>query len=175
MSICATTTSVPRWSTTPPVPDPRGTSFALVTVGAPSAPVGTAWAAELQARGAPLWRLHTDAWTDADQEQLVAQLRTATVGWRLLVSGPEADVALVRSTALAHGAIPAEVTIHCSHDDIRRVHCTHCGEVTVADEPVGGTTACGGCGRRLAVYHHFSRRLAAYMGFQVDAEAPEGR
>ena len=32
--------------------------------------------------------------------------------------------------------------------------------------------ACGGCRRSLFVRDHFSRHLGAYMGFQIDAEAP---
>ena len=32
--------------------------------------------------------------------------------------------------------------------------------------------SCSGCGRSLFVRDHFSRRLGAYMGFQIDAEVP---
>ncbi len=52
----------------------------------------------------------------------------------------------------------------------RPVFCVHCRALTR-----GVTTNvvdCGGCGRALFVRNHFSRRLGAYMGFQIDAEAP---
>lgn len=52
----------------------------------------------------------------------------------------------------------------------RPVYCVHCRSITR-----GVTTNvvdCGNCGRALFVRDHFSRRLGAYMGFQIDAEAP---
>jgi hypothetical protein len=71
-----------------------------------------------------------------------------------------------------------EVGMVC--DDERpafRVACVHCRAIT---EPAESTiVACAGCERTLFVYHHHSRRKAAYMGFQADAEVagevPDGR
>jgi hypothetical protein len=47
------------------------------------------------------------------------------------------------------------------------VHCR-----TLNDGVTGNVFACAGCGASLFVRDHFSARLAAFMGVQVDAEAP---
>jgi hypothetical protein len=54
----------------------------------------------------------------------------------------------------------------------RRVYCIHCRSAT---ENVRTNIAQCGCGRWLVVRDHYSRRLAAYMGVMVDAEAPGER
>jgi len=71
----------------------------------------------------------------------------------------------------AQGALDAEITVHAVSDRERYVLCTHCRVVTATSAVVGETCACNGCGRNLLVYHHNSRRHAAYMGFMADAEA----
>ena len=50
----------------------------------------------------------------------------------------------------------------------RRVWCAHCKAVT--EGATHDLVECVGCRRSLTVYHHFSRRLGAFMGFQADAE-----
>ena len=52
----------------------------------------------------------------------------------------------------------------------RRVFCVHCR--TNSDGVSTNLVECGGCGATLLVRDHFSRRLNAFMGVQVDAEAP---
>ncbi len=96
-----------------------------------------------------------------------AEIVTAALGFgsRAAPGGPAEDV---------DGAVlgvPARCgPTHETGDDLREVFCAHCRTVTVADVPVGGETGCAGCGHRLAVYHHFSRRLHAYLGYRPDAE-----
>lgn len=53
---------------------------------------------------------------------------------------------------------------------VRDVVCVHCKQhnTNVAENML----TCGGCGRLLWSYDHFSRRLGAYMGFEVNAECP---
>ncbi len=71
-----------------------------------------------------------------------------------------------RRAALEADEIHVEVTASTA----RRVWCTHCKTVTA--DVTTSIVACAGCGRTLEVYHHFSRRHGAYMGFQADAESP---
>lgn len=52
----------------------------------------------------------------------------------------------------------------------RRVRCVHCRETT--EDVRTNIVRCVGCDRWLLVRDHYSRRLAAYMGVMVDAEAP---
>ena len=54
----------------------------------------------------------------------------------------------------------------------RRVYCIHCRAFT--ENVATNIVACSGCGAHLLVRDHFSRRLAAFMGVQVDAEIPGG-
>ncbi|MGV6818201.1 MAG: dimethylamine monooxygenase subunit DmmA family protein [Thiotrichales bacterium] len=51
----------------------------------------------------------------------------------------------------------------------RDVFCVHCR--TINGSVTHNLVSCEGCGRKLFVYDHFSRRLGSYMGFQVNAEA----
>lgn len=96
-----------------------------------------------------------------------AEIVTAALGFgsRAVPGGPAEDV------VGAVLGVPARYgSAHETGDDLREVFCAHCRTVTVADVPVGGETGCAGCGHRLAVYHHFSRRLHAYLGYRPDAE-----
>jgi len=52
----------------------------------------------------------------------------------------------------------------------RRVHCVHCRAGT--EDVRTNIVRCSGCARWLLVRDHYSRRFAAYMGVNVDAEAP---
>jgi len=52
----------------------------------------------------------------------------------------------------------------------RRVYCIHCRATT--ENVRTNIVRCVACDRWLLVRDHYSRRLAAYMGVMVDAEAP---
>jgi hypothetical protein len=97
-------------------------------------------------------------------------LERARVGWHFVIVGSEALVASVRAQLIAAGAIDAEMTAVVDDGEQRHVYCTHCRWVTSAPIAVSATLDCAGCGAPLAVYHHFSRRLGAYMGYQADSE-----
>lgn len=110
----------------------------------------------------------------ADTEDLTARLAArlgrASVGARVYVAGDEGFVRAASAVALAEGLLPDELRAEVTTSSARRVWCSHCREIT---EGVTTTlTPCAGCGRTLEVFHHFSRRRGAYLGFQADAEAP---
>jgi dimethylamine monooxygenase subunit C len=107
--------------------------------------------------------------TRAD-EQLAAWLSAASVGVRLYVSGREAFVRRLVHTANRMGLSDAEIRTEISGPRARRVRCVHCK--TIADDVDAGLVECPGCGLTLLVYHHYSRRHGAWMGFQADAEVP---
>jgi hypothetical protein len=108
-----------------------------------------------------------------DAEQLESLLRerlaSAHVGVRLHLAGPEAFVRRMTAIGLEEGLLAEEIGVDCDPaQPAFRVFCVHCRTVT---KPVAETLArCAGCGRTLTVYHHFSRRKGAFMGFQADAE-----
>lgn len=104
------------------------------------------------------------------EEQLRTRLERATVGLRLYVAGSESLVRRAAALALACGLERDELRTQVTASPARRVWCTHCKTITPA---VTTTIArCDGCARMLEVYHHFSRRHGAYMGYQADAEMP---
>ena len=53
---------------------------------------------------------------------------------------------------------------------MRRVQCVHCKGITenVSTDPF----VCSHCGLNLFVRDHYSRRLAAFQGVNIDAEDP---
>lgn len=110
-----------------------------------------------------------------DDDELETVLRdrlaAAMVGMRLHLAGSDAFVRRMSAAALDAGLLPDEIAVIAETDPAAyRVACVHCRAIT---EPVTETVMrCAGCRRALFVYHHFSRRKAAYMGFQADAEVP---
>ncbi|WP_157265779.1 dimethylamine monooxygenase subunit DmmA family protein [Azohydromonas aeria] len=142
-----------------------------------AAPAGPLAVVEL-CEGAGSWRpllppgaRHTAAGTLATAlAALEAELARARMGTRLYLLGSEDLIWQAWQVATRHGLGDAEVRRHCVLTAARPVYCVHCGHVLrgVHTNPV----ACTGCGRHLFVRDHFSRRLGAYMGVQIDAEAP---
>ena len=106
--------------------------------------------------------------------RLLARLRdrlaAARIGLRLYAAGTEAFVSDVTALAEDAGMGAGEVFLRRLGIVGRRVHCVHC---RTANHGVATTLVrCGGCGAMLLVRDHFSPRLGAFMGVQVDAEAP---
>lgn len=110
----------------------------------------------------------------ASVELLLPAFRTvlehSLMGTRLYVAGPESFIGLAMQIALEFNLNQDEIRAEAMGTLARRVHCVHCRGT------LGGVTTnivrCSGCDRWLLVRDHYSRRLAAYMGVMVDAEAP---
>ena len=100
-------------------------------------------------------------------------LEGASMGTRLYVAGPESFIGLAMRIALDFNLNQDEIRAEECGSRARRVHCVHCRHTT--EEVRTNIVACGDCGRWLLVRDHYSRRLAAYMGVMVDAEAPGER
>jgi hypothetical protein len=163
-------TSVPRWKAVPGV-DAGGRTFALVSLGDEALPLADRWAAAIGAK--PLWRAHADRLEDGLLTEFRRELGGALVGWRLMLAGPEDGIQVLRAAAVAAGALQCEIRAHATSTGLQRVYCAHCRTVGLSDAGVGGVWRCPGCGLDLAVHPHHSRRLAAYLGSQADAdEAP---
>jgi hypothetical protein len=97
-------------------------------------------------------------------------LDESLMGTRLYVAGPESFIGLAMKIALEFDLNKDEIRAEEGGTLARRVYCVHCRATTenVRTNIVG----CTGCARWLLVRDHYSRRLAAYMGVMVDAEAP---
>ncbi|TFB69577.1 hypothetical protein E3O06_14680 [Cryobacterium glaciale] len=172
-TVLATNTSVPRAATST-----AGTTSVLVAARecivycfGPAAPAAARIAWPRTSAPAALWREFTAPSADTPTlTHLGTLLATVHVGFRLLIAGPETDVYQARSEALARGALDEEIALCVTDRSSRRVHCAHCKTVTETGNPVGGVVSCLGCDRSLLIYHHFSRRSTAYLGFMVNAE-----
>ncbi|MCX2932231.1 dimethylamine monooxygenase subunit DmmA family protein [Mycobacterium sp. CVI_P3] len=167
-------TSVPAWAVEPacPTADLTGRQYSVLAVGADAVAIAQSWAAQITTeRPGASPRVHLVADADSACTALDADLAGAVVGWRLLLAGPAHACLRVRARALELGASDDEITVASTEVDTREVYCAHCRTRTTA--PVGLTEeiTCPGCGRRLLVYYHVSRRLGAHLGFATRADA----
>jgi hypothetical protein len=110
---------------------------------------------------------------DALLQDLTAALDQALMGTRLYVAGPESFMGLVMRVAYRFNLVQDEVRAEECGTLARRVHCIHCRDTI--ENVRTNIVECTGCHRWLVVRDHYSRRLAAYMGVMVDAEAPGER
>ncbi len=97
-------------------------------------------------------------------------LAGSVMGLRLYVAGPESFIGLSVKIALQFNLNTDEIRAQECGTTARRVRCVHCRETT--EDVRTNIVQCIGCQRWLLVRDHYSRRLAAYMGVMVDAEAP---
>jgi hypothetical protein len=162
-------TSVPRWGAERPTPDPAARALLLVGFGSRGCAITTAWAADVPA-GRPVEVLAADEADEPVLAVLAARVAAARVGWRLMLAGPEVDVLAARAVAVRAGALDAEIRCAVTSTERKRVFCPHCRTTTGTTAPVAADVPCDGCGRRLHVYAHVSRRAGAYLGFMADAE-----
>ncbi|KAB0682741.1 dimethylamine monooxygenase subunit DmmA family protein [Aureimonas leprariae] len=115
--------------------------------------------------------LHVLPSTETALTRLAGLLAASRMGTRLYVAGSEDFIGQVRALAAASG-LDADA-VHCEHRGslARRVQCVHCkgfiSDVTASPVP------CAHCGNLLLVRDHYSRRLGAFMGVSVNAEAPD--
>lgn len=149
---------------------PPGRLAALSGSFAPVAATLQTWltgAAAADSIAGKLWQL-------GSVEDVLDAMACATRGYgmgdRLYVLGTEPFLWSVARAAALIGFGPGQVQLEHAGSLRRRVWCTHCHGTT--ENVTTGIVACGGCGRHLLVRDHFSRRLGAFMGVMVDAEAP---
>jgi dimethylamine monooxygenase subunit C len=110
------------------------------------------------------------AGTAALLERFRAVLGQSLMGTRLYVAGPESFMGLVMKIALEFNLNKDEIRAEECGTLARRVYCIHCRATT--ENVRTNIVRCVGCDSWLLVRDHYSRRLAAYMGVMVDAEAP---
>ncbi|WP_460303957.1 dimethylamine monooxygenase subunit DmmA family protein [Actinocorallia aurea] len=150
--------------------DATGKDYAVLALGEAARPVAAAWAQRIEEAGATAWVSYAAELGDGVLAAFRERLAAASVGWRLMLCGPEHEVLFLRGEAVRAGALPVEIRMHATAVGRRRVYCAHCRHVTSGDIGAGDLLLCGGCGLTLVCHHHFSRRLAAYLAYQADAE-----
>lgn len=165
-------TSVPSWVREPvtePV-DPSGSDYLLLSIGeVVAAEIAQTWAARLAAEGKRVVSRHVSS-EDAVRV-FEGEFAVARVGWRVMVAGTASDCLRLRSAMVSAGLADDEFRFASVDTTYRDVWCAHCQVVTTTQQKIGETVYCQGCEKSLLIYYHVSRRMAAHMGFQVDAEA----
>jgi dimethylamine monooxygenase subunit C len=131
-----------------------------------SANPDSAWAKALAASARYLEAHALPEMLDLLREALYA----SRMGTRLYLVGPEDAIWQASQLADSFGMTRDEVRQMQLGTTARPVFCVHCRTTTRGVHT--NIVPCSGCGRALFVRDHFSRRLGAYMGFQIDAESP---
>jgi predicted RNA-binding Zn-ribbon protein involved in translation (DUF1610 family) len=102
--------------------------------------------------------------------RLKGSLNNATMGTRLYIAGTEGFIGQAMQVALDFGMDFNSIPTEHRGSLARRVQCVHCKGVT--DNVTTSPFTCSHCGLTLLVRDHYSRRLAAFQGVNIDAEEP---
>ncbi len=145
-------------------PDMTQAAHILYTPG----PNGTDQFDDLQALGAAqCFRAPTIATL---LPRLAQILTNAHMGTQFYLTGTEGLMGQAEREIMATGFPFADIQKEHRGSTVRRVQCVHCKGITenVAIDPF----PCSHCGLHLFVRDHYSRRLAAFQGVNIDAEDP---
>lgn len=167
---------MPAWAVAPTRPgaDLSGRYWTVVAFdhgSAETVEIVADWTAQIAAHhpgSSP--RVHLVADDVAAQNAVTADLATALVGWRLMIAGPADACLRLRAHAVRRDVGDDEVTVASTAAAHRDVHCAHCRSVTRAAVELEGAVPCIGCGRKLIVHPHVSRRIGAHLGVLTDAD-----
>ena len=97
-------------------------------------------------------------------------LACAHMGVQIYAAGSEGLMGQVQREAVAAGLPHTAVQLEHRGSLARRVQCVHCKGIT--ENVVHDPFQCGHCGLNLFVRDHYSRRIAAFQGVNIDAEDP---
>jgi hypothetical protein len=102
--------------------------------------------------------------------RLVRVLADAHMGTQFYLAGSESLIGQAEREVMNTGFPHASVQKEQRGSTLRRVQCVHCKGITenVATDPF----KCSHCGLSLFVRDHYSRRMAAFQGVNIDAEDP---
>lgn len=113
-------------------------------------------------------------WTAPTVETLLFRLKVvlsaADMGTRLYLAGTEGFIGQAMQVALDLGMDGAAILTEHRGSLARRVQCVHCKGIT--ENVTTSPYHCSHCGLSLFVRDHYSRRLGAFQGVNIDAEEP---
>jgi hypothetical protein len=100
-------------------------------------------------------------------QRVVAEAR---MGTQFYLAGTEGLIGQAEREIMATGFPFGAIQKEHRGSTVRRVQCVHCKGITenVATDPF----KCSHCGLNLFVRDHYSRRIAAFQGVNIDAEDP---
>jgi dimethylamine monooxygenase subunit C len=148
-------------------PEPAAMLAAMHILYAPG-PNGTDQTAALQSLGATqFYRAPTIA---AMLPRLARVLLDAHMGTQFYLTGTEGLMGQAEREIMATGFPHTAIQKEHRGSTVRRVQCVHCKGITenVRLDPF----PCSHCGLNLFVRDHYSRRIAAFQGVNIDAEDP---
>lgn len=102
--------------------------------------------------------------------RLRGSLNNARMGTRLYVAGREGFIGQCMKIGTDLGMDYTSIPTEHRGSLARRVQCVHCKGIT-EDVTISPFT-CSHCDLKLLVRDHYSRRLAAFQGVNIDAEEP---
>lgn len=104
------------------------------------------------------------------QPRLKKVLADAHMGLQIYLAGSEGLIGQAQRDCIEAGLPHTAVQTEHRGSTVRRVQCVHCKGITenVRTDPF----RCSHCGLHLFVRDHYSRRLAAFQGVNIDAEDP---
>jgi len=131
-------------------------------------PNGTDLGARLEALGAAQY--HRSPSFASAQSRLKKVLADAHMGLQIYLTGTEGLIGQAQRDVIEAGLPHEAVQTEHRGSTVRRVQCVHCKGITenVRTDPF----KCSHCGLHLYVRDHYSRRLAAFQGVNIDAEDP---
>ncbi|MCX7286413.1 MAG: dimethylamine monooxygenase subunit DmmA family protein [Rhodobacterales bacterium] len=131
-------------------------------------PNGSDMSAALEALGAA--RFHRAPTIPAMLPRLQLVVAAAHMGTQFYLAGTEGLIGQAQREIMATGFPFAAIQKEQRGSTVRRVQCVHCKGITenVATDPF----RCSHCGLNLFVRDHYSRRIAAFQGVNIDAEDP---
>jgi dimethylamine monooxygenase subunit C len=102
--------------------------------------------------------------------RLVRVISDAHMGTQFYLAGSEGLIGQAEREIMATGFPFAAIQKEQRGSTVRRVQCVHCKGITenVATDPF----TCSHCRLNLFVRDHYSRRIAAFQGVNIDAEDP---
>jgi hypothetical protein len=102
--------------------------------------------------------------------RLVRVLADAHMGTQFYLAGSESLIGQAEREIMATGFPVGAIQKEHRGSTLRRVQCVHCKGITenVATDPF----KCSHCGLNLFVRDHYSRRITAFQGVNIDAEDP---
>ena len=115
-------------------------------------------------------QFHTSPTYAAALPRLRKVLADAHMGLQVYLSGTEGLMGQAQNEAMAAGIPYTAIQTEHRGSRARRVQCVHCKGITdgVTHDPF----PCSHCGLHLFVRDHYSRRIAAFQGVNIDAETP---
>jgi dimethylamine monooxygenase subunit C len=129
---------------------------------------GVDLAANLQALGAAQFLRAPTFATALPRLQKV--LADAHMGLQIYASGTEGVMGQVQREVVIAGLPHTALQMEHRGSLARRVQCVHCKGIT--EDVVTDPFKCSHCALNLFVRDHYSRRLAAFQGVNIDAEDP---